>query len=206
MDIFTENNSYFIHETSADFVLRSVSKEVHVVQYDNLLPIIKVNLFNNGEVYTLPQGSDVRIRLCKVDHTFVYKSVLGCNEERTAVYFDVDHQMTAIHSKIIIVLELHIETTTGLAGSSPIIFIIDKNPIQEGDIESTDEFSLLYELEAQVEQNTYDIAHIQEGGEPNVIESISIDNNPLPVDSNKNVNIDPMDEATALSLLIYGDD
>ena len=38
MDIYVENKNDLIHETSVDFVLRSVSREVHVVQYDNLLP------------------------------------------------------------------------------------------------------------------------------------------------------------------------
>lgn len=207
MDIYTENKSDLIHETSVDFVLRSVSKEVHVVQYDNLLPIIKVNLFNDGERYSLPEGAKINMRLGKVDHTFVYKAITKCNLERNAVYFDVDYQMTVIDSKIIIVLELQIEQTEGIASSSPIIFIIDRNPIQNEDIESDSEFPLLYELEAQVEKNTEDIeALIVEGGEPNVIESVSVNENVLPVDENKNVDIKALDEAAALSILIYGDD
>ena len=118
MNIYVVDNSDVIHETSADFVLRSVAKEIHVVQYDNLLPIVKVNLFSNGKRYVLPDDASVNLRFGKADHTFVYKGVLGCNESRDAVYFNVDQQMTAIDGKANPVLELF--HSTGHLSSSPI--------------------------------------------------------------------------------------
>ena len=151
MDIYTEQKSDLIHETSVDFVVRSVSKEVHVVQYDDLLPIIKVNLFNDGERYSLPECAKINIRLGKLDHTFVYKEVTKCNQERNAIYFNVDYQMTVLDGKINIVLELRIDGTEGIASSSPIIFIIDKNPVQDSDIESETEYPIIYELRSEIE-------------------------------------------------------
>lgn len=208
MDIYVENKNDLIHETSVDFVLRSVSREVHVVQYDNLLPIIKVNLFNDDERFEIPNVARINVRLSKIDHTYVYKEITKCNLERNAIYFDVDFQMTVIDSKITFVIELVLGST--VACSSPVSLIIDRNPIQQGDVESHSSFPILYdlfELEHQVRQNTEDISEIMQSGmEPNVIESISIDNKKLPVDDLKNVNIDPIDEAEALSILMYGDD
>lgn len=208
MDIYVENKNDLIHETSVDFVLRSVSREVHVVQYDNLLPIIKVNLFNDDERFEIPNVARINVRLSKTDHTYVYKEITKCNPERNAIYFDVDFQMTVIDSKITFVIELVLGST--VACSSPVALIIDRNPIQQGDVESHSSFPILYdlfELEHQVRQNTEDISEIMQSGmEPNVIESISIDNKKLPVDDLKNVNIDPIDEAEALSILMYGDD
>ena len=208
MDIYVENKNDLIHETSVDFVLRSVSREVHVVQYDNLLPIIKVNLFNDDERFEIPNVARINVRLSKIDHTYVYKEITKCNQERNAIYFDVDFQMTVIDSKITFVIELVLGST--VACSSPVSLIIDRNPIQQGDVESHSSFPILYdlfELEHQVRQNTEDISEIMKSGmEPNVIESISIDNKKLPVDDLKNVNIDPIDEAEALSILMYGDD
>ena len=208
MDIYVENKNDLIHETSVDFVLRSVSREVHVVQYDNLLPIIKVNLFNDDERFEIPNVVRINVRLSKIDHTYVYKEITKCNPERDAIYFDVDFQMTVIDSKITFVIELVLGST--VACSSPVSLIIDRNPIQQGDVESHPSFPILYdlfELEHQVRQNTEDISEIMQSGmEPNVIESISIDNKKLPVDDLKNVNIDPLDEAEALSILMYGDD
>lgn len=207
MDIYVENKNDLIHETSVDFVLRSVSREVHVVQYDNLLPIIKVNLFNDDERFEIPNVARINVRLSKIDHTYVYKEITKCNTERNAIYFDVDFQMTVIDSKITFVIELVLGST--VACSSPVSLIIDRNPIQQGDVESHSSFPILYdlfELEHQVRQNTEDISEIMKSGmEPNVIESISIDNKKLPVDDLKNVNIDPIDEAEALSILMYGD-
>lgn len=207
MDIYVENKNDLIHETSVDFVLRSVSREVHVVQYDNLLPIIKVNLFNDDERFEIPNVARINVRLSKIDHTYVYKEITKCNPERNAIYFDVDFQMTVIDSKITFVIELVLGST--VACSSPVSLIIDRNPIQQGDVESHSSFPILndlFELEHQVRQNTEDISEIMKSGmEPNVIESISIDNKKLPVDDLKNVNIDPIDEAEALSILMYGD-
>lgn len=205
MNIYIVGDNDIIHETSTDFVLRSVAKETHVVQYDNLLPIVKVYLFNNGERYVLPDDASVNLRFGKADHTFVYKGVLGCNESRDAVYFSVDQQMTAIDGKANPVLELF--HSTGHLSSSPIPFIIDKNPIQDGDIESQDDFKILYEIQVQVNKNTHDIEQIVEtGGEPNVLESISVNNIPVPIDPNKNSNLETVDEAEALSILVYGED
>lgn len=206
MNIYVVGDNDIIHETSVDFALRPVAKEIHVVQYDNLLPIVKVSLFNNGRRYILPNDASVNLRFGKVDHTFVYKGVLGCSEDRDAVYFTVDQQMTVLASKVLPVLELI--TSDGHLSSSPIPFIIDRNPIQDGDIESQDDFKILYEIQEQVDQNTADIEDIREhgAGDVNVIESISVDNVHLPVDAEKNVNIDPLDEAEALSILTYGEE
>ena len=205
MNIYIVSDNDIIHETSADFVLRSVAKEIHVVQYDNLLHIVKVKLYNNGERYVLPDDASVNLRFGKADHTFVYKGVLGCNESRDAVYFSVDQQMTAIDGKANPVLELF--HSQGHSSSSPIPFVIDKNPIQDGDIESQDDFKILYELQVQVNKNTQDIENIVEtGGEPNVLESISLNDVLVPIDPNKNSNLQTIDEALALSILINGDD
>ena len=147
MNIYVVTDHDIIHETSVDFVLRSVGKEVHVVQYDNLLPIIKVNLFENGERYILPDDAHVNLRFGKVDRTFVYNSALGCTPEKDAVYFAVDEQMTAIDSTVYPVVEIIVGTDH--SSSSSFKVIIDRNPIQDTDLESQVELgvvqSLLYE-------------------------------------------------------------
>ena len=200
--VYTVKDHDIVHETSVDFVLRSVSKEVHLVQYDSLLPIVKVDLYENGERYILPSDAEVSLRLGKVDHTFVYKRVLGCNEERNAVYFNIDGSITTIDSKIIAVLELMINGNT--AGSSPIKIIIDRNPIQEEDIQSSDYFPIIGELENEIDYLQEEIDDIIEiGGEPNKLESISLNDVPVPIDENKNSNLESLDEAEALSILIY---
>lgn len=151
MNIYIENQNDIIHETSVDFVLRPCAKEIHIVQYDKSLPVIKVDLFRNGEKYIIPDEAAINIRFGKLDHTFVMKPVLGCNEEKTAVYFEVDEQMTVIAGRVSPVLEMIIGSN--IAYSSPIGFVIDKNPVQMSDVESaTVVYPIIYELIGTVAQ------------------------------------------------------
>lgn len=206
MNIFIKSENDIIHETSVDFVRRPVSKEIHVVQYDNLLQVVKVNLYDNGERYILPNEAIVNLRFSKIDHTFVYTECEKDPDRNDIVYFRLTDQMTVLPSKVEVVLE--IIAIDKIASSSPITIIIDRNPIQNDDIESSTEFPLIYDVIAQVEQNTADIEDLKEhgtGGDENVIESISVNNITLPVDQDKNVNIDALDENEAMSILLYGD-
>ena len=128
MDIYTENVYDFIHETEVDFVLRPVSKEIHLVQNDNNLPIIKVNLFSNGRRYTMPPDINAKIRFGMHNKVEAYKDILGCNTARNAIYFSFDDQMTGFDGKFIAVVEL-IFTNLKKGCSSPIRIIIDKDPM-----------------------------------------------------------------------------
>ena len=148
MNIYIEKENDIIHETNVDFTLRPCSDEIHLVQYDKSLPIIKVNLFKDGFKYIISSIDNVNVRLGKLDKTFVYKSVLGINSLGTAVYFEIDEQMTSDPGKISLVLE--IIDSNGVASSSPIALLIDRNPIQNGDIESNVDFSLLNDLQEQI--------------------------------------------------------
>lgn len=137
-----------IHKAKVDFSQRCMQqKTIHIVQYDKSLPVIAVELFLNGSTYMLPANADVKIRWSKRDKTFVYKNVLGCDENRQIVYFDVDEQMTFFNGPCNPILEVIISGNK--AGSSSMPFEIDRNPIQVGDIES---HSIYPELEVMIEK------------------------------------------------------
>ena len=80
-----------IHNTCVDFAGRKMLyKKIHLVQYDDRLPIIAVTLYKDGLKYALPQQTTTcKVRWGKKDNTFVIKDVLGCSEDRTIVYFDI---------------------------------------------------------------------------------------------------------------------
>lgn len=160
MNTYIENQTDIIHETSVDFVLRPCSKEIHIVQYDKSLPIIKVELFKNGERFSLPEEAIVNIRFGKLDRTFVYKSILGTNVERNIVYFEVDEQMAIIPGRIWPVLEV-IYSNGKTANSSPIHFIIERNPIQDDYIESEEYFPIIYELQGSVASHEIRISNLE---------------------------------------------
>ena len=131
------------HPTLVDFSKRSINQPVHLVQYDKSLPILAVSLYNNGQLYPLPDDAIASIRLGKPDKTFVYNRALGCNSNRTVVYFEVTQQMTLIEGEYYPLVEITREDK--IANSSSIYIIIDRNPVQHDYIESTNEFKELVE-------------------------------------------------------------
>lgn len=139
-----------VHETLVDFVVQPVPREVTLVQYDDTLPILKVNLYSNGEKFSLSDSDLVSLRIGKVDHTFVILGILGTSEDKSVVYFSISYQVTTIPSKILGVIELERGGTT--AASSAIPFIIEKNPIQNDWAESQIDITGLQELVEQASE------------------------------------------------------
>ena len=54
-----------IKATRADFDRRDVVLPVHLVQYDDTLPVLAVALYKGGQPWTLPTGADVNLRMDK---------------------------------------------------------------------------------------------------------------------------------------------
>ena len=129
MNIYTETEYDIIHEINVDFILRPVPREIHIVQYDKTLPIVKVNLFNNGQKYLLPNDATVNVRFGWPGKIEVNKPILGWNEDRNIVYFAVDENMTNIKGKFGADLEIVLSNNHGC--SSPILITIDGNPVKK---------------------------------------------------------------------------
>ena len=143
MNIYTVKSTDIVHNTSVDLITRWFAREVHIVQYDNSQPIVAVELFKNSEKFVLPDGYEANLRFSKKDRTFIYKPVLGCNQGRDTVYFAVDEQMSMFYGKVNPIIEF---TYNGaVVGSSSIPFVIDKNPIQIGDVESKTDYPAIVE-------------------------------------------------------------
>lgn len=138
MNVYIPGNEKIVHVTSADFGRRTISPPVHIVQYDDVLPILAVDLRLNGMQYVIPDNAEINIRLIKKDGTFVYNPALGVDVERHTVYFEITQQMTSLKGRVTSIVE--VIAGGGVAGSSNISFEIDRNPIQEGDVESTHEY------------------------------------------------------------------
>ena len=143
MNIYKVKSTDIVHNTSVDLITRWYTKEVHIVQYDNSQPIVAVELFKNSERFVLPDGYEANLRFGKKDRTFIYKPVLGCNQGRDTVYFAVDEQMSMFYGKVNPIIEF---TYNGaVVGSSSIPFVIDRNPIQIGDVESKSDYPAIVE-------------------------------------------------------------
>ena len=141
MDIKTRNEyeeaGRIIHDIEVDIGnKRPVSTPIHLVQYDNTLPIIAVKLYKDGNPCKLLDVYSARIRWKDPKGTIRYQAVDGRSdpdeEEFTTLYFTVDVNMTRYYGEINPILELSKNNMS--SGTSPIPIIIHKNPIQEGDI------------------------------------------------------------------------
>ena len=106
MGVTTYTPTGISHTTSVDFSKRAISQPVHIVQYDRSLPILAVSLYNNGQLYRLPESTRVNIRFGKPDKSFVYNPALGCNSNRTIAYFEITQQMTLFDGEFYPVIEL----------------------------------------------------------------------------------------------------
>ena len=48
MEIYIPAASKILHKTGVDFASRALPKVLHIVQYDNKLPVLEVQLFANS--------------------------------------------------------------------------------------------------------------------------------------------------------------
>lgn len=151
MEIYEVTESDVVHYTSVDFVARTPAKDIYIVQYDSSQPIIAVTLYRNRSEFFLPAGYEANVRFGKRDRTYIYKPVLGCSSDRNTLYFSIDEQMSLICGKALAIIEL-VKTDTSkdpavttITGSSVIPFIIERNPVQESDIESMSDYPAIME-------------------------------------------------------------
>ena len=138
---YTPDSTKILHTAYADFVSRQIGRTIHVVQYDDSLPLLAVKLFSDGQPYTIPSNAEISIKLGKSDGKFVYNPALGCDSARHTAYFEITYQMVVLAETVSPIFEVRIGTS--IAASSSIGIIIDRNPIQREDIESTSEWKVI---------------------------------------------------------------
>lgn len=158
-----------IKATRADFDRRDVVQPVHLVQYDDTFPVLAVALYKGGQPWTLPTGADVNLRMDKKDGHYVYNPALGVSNDRSTVYLAVTAQMTTGCGTFAPVVE--VLAGGGVAGMAALRLEIDRNPVQDGMIESTDEYKTVQALAAEVAANAK-IVRDNEAGIQDVHENI----------------------------------
>ena len=201
MSIYTVPSTKIVHETKVDFSARhDYCAPIYLVQYDHSIPIIAVTLRNQQASYKLDDSYEVWIRWRKPDNTFIRKKALGCNSSKNVVYFEVTQQMVMMHGSTKPVVELVIPGSTGtdpqVASSASFNVVIERNPIQNGDIQSMDQYEDPYgnvtytksQIDAnfynktQVNSNFYNKTQANEKFAPYLIDSENISNNAVGFD------------------------
>ena len=141
---YTPNAYNQLKPCSADFDTRNVPVPVHLVQYDRTLPILAVSLYKSGQPYAVPNDANVMVRLAKSDGFVVYNPALGVSSDRTIAYIAVTVQMTTCWGRQTAVVEVELDDKVACSGC--LVLDVDKNPVQQGAIESSNEFKTLVEL------------------------------------------------------------
>lgn len=149
-----------VHNTSVSLTNRSPNEPVHLVQYDDTLPMVAVSLNSNGQPYAVPSGAAVNVRLAKPDGTYVYNPAYGVSDDGQTVYIAVTLQMTAVSGKVSPIIEVVVNGA--VAGTGFFVLDIDPNPVPEDAIESTDEYKTIQQLAAEVAQAAQIIQNSQE--------------------------------------------
>lgn len=145
--IYSPPSAAQVKNCTADFDLRRAPVPIHLVQFDKTIPILAVALYKGGTAYKLPEDAEANVRMGKRNNLYVYNPVLGCNEGRTLVYVAVTPQMTTQDGVFYPILE--VLASGGVAGTSPLQLVIQRNPVQEGDLEDTSEAQTLADLVSQ---------------------------------------------------------
>lgn len=136
-----------VHETSVDFTKRVLTEPVHLVQYDESLPVVAVTCLDAGQYMTLTALDTVSIRMDKGDGTFIYNPALGMSADGHIVYIQITLQMTANYGRFEPVIELL--RNGGYGASSPIPLFIDANPVPNSEIQSTSQWESLNDIVAR---------------------------------------------------------
>ena len=136
-----DTSARIIHYTSVDFTKRAVQTPIHLVQYDSSLPIVAVTLMQGTNAYSLPADGVAEMRYGKNDYTFVIADALGQSKDGTIVYFEMTYQMTVESGEHHPVISLWVDDK--IAASSTINVIIDRNPVQNEQIESLTDYTAL---------------------------------------------------------------
>ena len=142
-----------LHTTQTDFISRDTfGTPIHLVQGDNRLPVVEVELYQDGQPYTVPKDAAGNIRWKKPVPSpyYVYDPLLGVSKDRQKVYFEVTQNMTTGYGQVGAVIEIVVGENVGMSG--PLSIFLDKNPVSRDDIEDTNEFKSFEQLvtDAQV--------------------------------------------------------
>ena len=140
------------HNVSVDFINRDSIQVVNFVQHDQNIPVLSVDLGGGGsklevdlssaKIYlrvSLPNGA-----FADVESTETSGDVANAGWKST-VTFGLGYNVFPAYGAakaIVLITEKAAGSTeyTNRAGSSPIVFMIDKDPIQDGSEESLDQY------------------------------------------------------------------
>lgn len=133
---------------------------IHLVQYDDTIPVAQFDLMDNGQPFELPDGATVSVRMRKPDGFGVDNAALEASGSTVLIAFT--EQMCAAAGKGWINIEIN--DGTGVKYTQPVMVIISENAVTDKTIESSSEFSELDKLIDETEEYLNNPPKIGENG------------------------------------------
>ena len=133
---------------------------IHLVQYDDTIPVAQFDLMDNGQPFELPAGATVSVRMRKPDGFGVDNAALEASGSTVLIAFT--EQMCAAAGRGWINVEVN--DGTGVKYTQPVMVIISENAVTDKTIESSSEFSELDKLIDETEEYLNNPPKIGENG------------------------------------------
>ena len=121
---------------------------IHLVQYDDTIPVAQFDLMDNGQPFELPAGATVSVRMRKPDGFGVDNAALEASGSTVLIAFT--EQMCAAAGRGWINVEIN--DGTGVKYTQPVMVVISENAVTDKTIESSSEFSELDKLIDETEE------------------------------------------------------
>ena len=140
------------HNVSVDFINRDSIQVVNFVQHDQNIPVLSVDLYSGGSKLEVDLSSaKIYLRVSLPNGAFADIESTETSGDgpksgtRSNVTFGLGYNVFPAYGAakaIVLITEKAAGSTeyTNRAGSSPIVFMIDKDPIQDGSEESLDQY------------------------------------------------------------------
>ena len=133
---------------------------IHLVQYDDTIPVAQFDLMDNGQPFDLPAGATVSVRMRKPDGFGVDNAALEASGSTVLIAFT--EQMCAAAGRGWINVEIN--DGTGVKYTQPVMVVISENAVTDKTIESSSEFSELDKLIDETEEYLNNPPKIGENG------------------------------------------
>ena len=122
---------------------------ISLMQYDSGMAIVAFTILEKNTIYKPPESVKINVRFEKPDGHGVYNPVLG-TDENGVVYFQITTQMTVAYGSGTCCLEL--ENAEGIKCTKKVPVYIAQNPVNNENIESTDEYKTIFEIYEEVKR------------------------------------------------------
>lgn len=144
LQIYTPEEGKILHRIKVDLANKNYDlNNIVLTQYDETLPLIVVDVYNNGDSFTInPDLHQCKLIWTRPDGSAANIDALGVSSDYHTLYFAVSKQLTFFHGDLKLVLDILEQSQNqndepevlNRVASSYINIKIKRNPVQEGTI------------------------------------------------------------------------